>query len=249
MGSRVELLMFEHLLARPDADLCIEHLALVLCELDRPSVNIMSYLDKLDVLGELARIRLRFSGRVGSAPADRISPVLRLLYGELGFHGNTTDYYDYRNSYLNYVIDRRTGNPLSLAVLLIGVCRRAGILVEGISFPGHFLVRVAKASGDWVYIDPFDGRSLSPADLRSLYESATDDPGEIDERYLSVASCRQIVMRMLNNLQAIYELHGDQEHVRRVLERLALVTPQDEVQRRLEAVVKAEALGPRLSVN
>jgi regulator of sirC expression with transglutaminase-like and TPR domain len=249
MGSSVELLMFEHLLARPDADLNIEHLALVLCELDRPNVNILSYLDKLDVLGELARIRLRFSGRIGSAPADRIGPVLRLLYGELGFHGNTSDYYDHRNSYLNYVIDRRTGNPLSLAVLLIAVCRRAGIRVEGISFPGHFLVRVAKATADWMYVDPFDGRVLTHADLRSLYESATDDPGEIDERYLAMASCRQMVLRMLNNLRAIYELHGDQDHVRRILERLALVTPHDEVQRRLEAVVKAEALGPRLSLN
>ena len=249
MGGSVDLLLFQHLLARPDTELGVEHLSLLLCELDGPGVNVGAYLQKLDVLGELARIRLRFAQRCGSTPADRVMPILRLLYSELGFHGNTTDYYDARNSYLNHVIDRRTGNPLSLAVILLSVCRRAGVEVEGISFPGHFLVRAAKASGEMLYIDPFDGHLLTPVEMRALYESATGDPGEIDPLYLSRASRRQVMKRMLNNLRAIYELRGDGERLRFVLEHLSLLMPSEEVQRRLETVVQSENLSPRISLN
>jgi regulator of sirC expression with transglutaminase-like and TPR domain len=194
-------------------------------------------------------MRLKFCQRCGPAPADRVKPILRLLYEELGFHGNVTDYYDPQNSFLNHVIDRRTGNPISLAVVLLGVCRRAGVLVEGVSFPGHFLVRTARASGEMVTIDPFDGRMLTPSVLHSIYESATGELGEIDERYLAAASRRQIVLRMLSNLRAIYEVRGDQDRLRFVLERMALLNPSEEVQRRLASVVQATAILPLLSVN
>jgi regulator of sirC expression with transglutaminase-like and TPR domain len=118
-----------------------------------------------------------------------------------------------------------------------------------VSFPGHFLVRAAKASGEMATIDPFDGRMISPSVLRSIYESATGDPGDIDEQFLAPASRRQIVLRMLNNLRAIYELRGDQDRLRFVLERTALLNPSEEVQRRLDSVVQAVALAPRLSIN
>jgi len=176
-------------------------------------------------------------------------PILHLLFSELGYRGNVTDFYDPQNSFLNHVIDRRTGNPLSLAVVLLAVCRRAGVPAEGVSFPGHFLVRVAKASGEMATIDPFDGRMISPSVLHSIYESATGDPGDIDEHFLAPASRRQVVLRMLNNLRAIYELRGDQDRLRFVLERMTLINPSEEVQRRLDSVVHAVALAPRLSIN
>jgi regulator of sirC expression with transglutaminase-like and TPR domain len=249
MSGPPDLLLFAHLLARADHKLEIEHLALLLAEPEHPSLDIQGYLRKLNVMGELARIKLKTLPGCGPAPADRIVPVLRLLYGELGFHGNVADYYDPQNSFLNHVIDRRTGNPLSLAVVLLAVCRRAGVAAQGISFPGHFLVRVAKASGEMATIDPFDGQLLTPSVLHSLYESATGDPGEIEERLLQPATRRQILLRMLNNLRAIYELRGDQERLRFVLERMALLSPSEEVHRRLDSVTQAVALAPRLSVN
>ena len=98
-------------------------------------------------------------------------------------------------------------------------------------------------------IDPFDGRIISPDVLRSIYESATGDPGDIDQQFLTPASRRQIVLRMLNNLRAIYELRGDQDRLRFVLERMALLNPSEEVQRRLDSVVQAVTLAPRLSIN
>jgi regulator of sirC expression with transglutaminase-like and TPR domain len=249
MSGPADLLLFAHLLAKADDKLEVEHLALLLAEPEHPGLDIQGYLKKLNVMGELARIKLKASANCGPAPADRIVPVLRLLYGELGFRGNVTDFYDPQNSFLNHVIDRRTGNPLSLAVVLLAVCRRAGVDAQGISFPGHFLVRVAKASGEMATIDPFDGRMLTPSVLHSIYESATGDPGDIDEHFLQPASRRQVVLRMLNNLRAIYELRGDQDRLRFVLERMALLNPSEEVQRRLDSVVHAVALAPRISVN
>ncbi len=249
MSGPADLLLFAHLLAKADDKLEVEHLALLLAEPEHPGLDIQGYLKKLNVMGELARIKLKATPARGPAPADRMVPILRLLYTELGFRGNVTEFYDPQNSFLNHVIDRRTGNPLSLAVVLLAVCRRAGVEAQGISFPGHFLVRAEKASGEMATIDPFDGRVLTPSVLHSLYESATGDPGEIDEQFLQPASRRQIVLRMLNNLRAIYELRGDQDRLRFVLERMALLSPSEEVQRRLDSVIHAVALAPRISVN
>jgi regulator of sirC expression with transglutaminase-like and TPR domain len=247
MSGPADLLLFGHLLGRTNDKLEIEHLALLLAEPEHPGLDVQAYLNKLNVMGELARIKLKTCR--GLAPADRIVPILHLLYGELGFRGNVTDFYDPQNSFLNHVIDRRTGNPLSLAVVLLAVCRRASVPAHGVSFPGRFLVRAAKASGEIATIDPIDGRMLTPSVMHSLYESATGDPGEIDEQFLAPASHRQIVLRMLTNLRAIYELRGDQERLRFVLERIALLNPSEEVQRRLDSVVSAVALAPRISIN
>jgi regulator of sirC expression with transglutaminase-like and TPR domain len=249
MSGPADLLLFGHLLSKADDDVEVEHLALLLAEPEHPGLDIQGYLKKLNVMGELARIKLKACAGCGPAPADRIVPILRFLYSELGFRGNVTDFYDPQNSFLNHVIDRRTGNPLSLAVVLLAVCRRAGVEAHGISFPGHFLVGAARASGEIATIDPFDGRVLTPSALHSLYESATGDPGYIEEHTLRPASRRQIILRMLNNLRAIYELRGDQDRLRFVLERMALLSPSDEVQRRLDSVVHAVALAPRISVN
>ena len=247
MGGPADLLLFAHLLGRTTDKLEVEHLALLLAEPEHPGLDVQAYINKLNVMGELARIKLKTCR--GSAPADRIVPILRLLYGELGFRGNLTDFYDPQNSFLNHVIDRRTGNPLSLAVVLLAVCRRASVPAHGVSFPGHFLVRAVKATGEIATIGPLDGRMLSPTVVHSIYESATGDPGEIDEQFLVPATHRQIVLRMLTNLRAIYELRGDQDRLRFVLERIALLNPSDEVRRRLDSVVHAVALAPRIRVN
>jgi regulator of sirC expression with transglutaminase-like and TPR domain len=249
MSGPADLLLFAHLLRRPETELELESTALLLCEPEYPGLDIAGFLAKLDVLGELARMRLDYQTRCGSAPADRIQPILRLLYGELGFRGNITDYYDPRNSFLNEVIDRRTGNPISLGIVLMAVCRRANIETEGISFPGHFLLGVRRADGSRSFVDPFDGRLVGRTELRGIYESATGDPGEIDERYLAPASRRQILVRMLNNLRAIYEVRGDQTRLRSVLERMAVLCPSEEVRSRLEALVEDVVCQPRVSVN
>ena len=249
MSGPTDLLLFAHLLRQPDHELDLESTALLLCEPDYPGLDIPGFIAKLDVMGELARIRLEADRHCGPAPADRVLPILRLLYGELGFRGNVSDYYDPRNSFLNEVIDRRTGNPISLAIVLMAVCRRAGVETFGISFPGHFLVGARRRDNTLAVVDPFDGRMVRWAELRALYESATGDPSEIDERCLAPAARRQILVRMLNNLRAIYEVRGDQRRLRFVLERMSVLSPSEEVKSRLNALVADVAIAPRVSVN
>jgi regulator of sirC expression with transglutaminase-like and TPR domain len=253
MSGPPDLVLFAHLAGKPDSELDIERAALLVAETEYPGLDVAAYVNKLDRLGQLARQRLKSLGQDPAAPgfvhAEAMNAILRLLYQELGFRGNVADYYDPRNSFLNEVIDRRTGIPITLAIVLVGVCRRAGVEAAGLSFPGHFLVRTKGKGGAPMFVDPFDGRALEPSQLQALYESATGDPGEIDERFLEPARRRQIVARMLNNLRAIYEVRGDRSRLQRILERMAVVSPSEEVRSRLDHLVRNAALQPRVSVN
>ncbi len=254
MSEPVDLVLFAHLLRKPDSELDVEQAALLIAEAEYPGLDVPGYVAKLDGLAQQARQRLRSLGLNSpdskAAPVDRMAAVLELLYRELGFRGNVADYYDPRNSFLNEVIDRRTGIPITLAVMLLAVCRRLGIEARGVSFPGHFLVRTVRRGGGSAFVDPFDGRVLEPGQLRMLYEQATGDPASgIDERYLEPAPRRQIVARMLNNLRAIYEVRGDRDRLQQALERLSVVSPSDEVRNRLDHLVQTSALAPRVSVN
>ena len=141
---------FTHAALSPDPDLAIA--ALMIARLEYPKLDAGPYLDQLDALGEEAKVRVAAAPvDAGNAPhrvdPDRYARVLALndyLFGELHFVGNERHYEDPRNSFLNEVLDRRTGIPITLALLYMEVARRAGLYVEGINFPGHFL-RPAKS--------------------------------------------------------------------------------------------------------
>ncbi len=160
----------------------------------------------------------------------RIDLLNERLFGELGFRGNEQNYYDPRNSYLNEVIDRRTGIPITLAVVMMAVARRAGLPVEGIGFPGHFLVRVGGVRGP--FSDPFHrGKLLSKDELRDLAdrlaaEGARRGVGMPLKKtrglasYLQPVDARRMAMRMLSNLQQIYEKTGDHARALVVCDRL-----------------------------
>src|SRR5262245_51492211 len=133
MTSRINLTLFAHLTTLPDADIDLPQAALVIAESEYPDLDIPRYLAELEDLGAIARRQIQESSE---APAGGpIARVAQWLYGKAGFHGNTEDYYDPKNSFLNEVIDRRTGIPITLAVVLLDVCRRAGIAAHGVSFP------------------------------------------------------------------------------------------------------------------
>lgn len=251
MTGPVELLLFEHLLRKPDSELDLERGALLIAEAEYPGLDVSACVARLDRLGATARRRLAAQGtRPGSDDVEMaLSIVLSYLYEELGYKGNAADYYDPRNSFLNDVIERRTGIPISLAIVLIGVCRRAGIEVQGVSFPGHFLVRALRDDGHAVFIDPFDGKFLERDHLEALYQQATNDPAGLDEAFLEPASRRQILTRMLNNLRAIYEVRGDGRRLHQILARMAIVSPSDEVRSRLDLLTQNGPVSPRLTVN
>jgi regulator of sirC expression with transglutaminase-like and TPR domain len=145
----------------------------------------------------------------------------------LGLYGKTGDYYDPRNSFLCDVIDRRTGIPISLSVLYLEVSRRVGVLSQGVNFPGHFLVRVAIEDA-WLFIDPFSGgRALSPADLEALLRKTTTPDAVLEPSVIAAATKRQILGRMLINLAGIYGRNGDLPRSLDVLERLAVLEPNN----------------------
>ncbi|MCC6534452.1 MAG: tetratricopeptide repeat protein [Burkholderiales bacterium] len=165
-----------------------------------PQLDVDAYVRKLDLLGETLRRRLRPDiGRT-----DSIRSLNRYMYDELGFRGAADDYYDPRNSFLNEVLDRRAGIPITLAIVYMTLGRRLGLPVDGVSFPGHFLVRCPVRDGT-VVLDPFHkGVSLGMAELEKRLGSARAPARAQLLALLAPASPREILARLLRNLRAIY---------------------------------------------
>jgi regulator of sirC expression with transglutaminase-like and TPR domain len=152
----------------------------------------------LDVAGELGRL----DDLAARCPGDELDVLLEYLFGECGFTGNRLEYYDPRNSFLNEVVRRRLGIPITLAVVAIEVGRRVGLPLLGVGMPGHFLVRYGP-----VLVDPFTGgRRLSEDDCRQLLAPTG---AELDPSYLAPVGPRAIVTRMLANLRQVYLQAGD----------------------------------------
>jgi regulator of sirC expression with transglutaminase-like and TPR domain len=222
----VDLTLFRHLVSRPDAELDLAQAALLIAEPEYPDLDIPGCLELLDELSDSAR---RARHRSGEPALQRIA---RHLHQEAGFHGNDEDYYDPRNSYLNEVLQRRTGIPITLAVVILEVARRCGVTAQGISFPGHFIVR---GEGP-VYVDPFDAELLDADRLRQLHARATGNSREPDSRLLAPASKRAILARMLNNLRAIFAERGDAVRLQHVLDRMQVLEAADAAQPRVRPV-------------
>ncbi len=182
--------------------------ALTIAKLEYPGLDPRPHLQTLDRLG--ARARRQVDRRTPGSIRDRVEGLNRLLFEDEGFAGNRRHYDDFRNSLLNTVLDRRLGIPITLALVYMEVAHRAGMRVEGVAFPGHFLMRVAlhDAGGDKaLLLDPFDaGRELSVADCRDLLARGADahDPPRFDRLLLQPCSPRRMVARMLHNLKRAY---------------------------------------------
>jgi regulator of sirC expression with transglutaminase-like and TPR domain len=157
---------------------------------------------------------------------DRALALARYLFDEQGFQGNSLDYGDPRNSYLNEVLERRLGIPISLSVLYVEIGRRLRLPVVGVGLPGHFIVRAGEA-GDPLYLDPFHGgRPLSLDDCRELVAQSTGVTAAFDPDWLLPTPPRDIVARMLNNLRGFYLSVEDWLLAAAVLERLHALQPQ-----------------------
>jgi len=196
---------------------------------DDPALEVAHY------LGEIERFAMRLRARLaaGGGAEEKLIALNDFFFGELGFAGNVDAYYDPRNSYLNEVIDRRTGIPISLSILYIEVGRRIGLPLEGLSFPGHFLVRL-RLRGGMLVLDAFAGGApQSEDDLRErlarvVPQAATGGvPVEALplEQFLEPATHRQIVARMLRNLKTIYRDADEPAQLLAVLNRILVVTP------------------------
>jgi regulator of sirC expression with transglutaminase-like and TPR domain len=185
--------------------------ALAIARVEYPSLETSPYLALLDRMGEEA------SGRVGRVTDASFEETIRAFneyfYDVLGFCGNRDRYDDPRNSFLNEVLNRRTGIPISLAVVYLEVARRAGMRVVGVNFPGHFLLRAPhersgpqpRGDDDVLIVDPFHaGALLSEFDCRELLRQHVGDAAAFDRSLLEPATRTQIVVRMLVNLKRLY---------------------------------------------
>jgi len=160
--------------------------------------------------------------------ALKMAAINRHLFVELGYSGNHDEYYDPRNSYLNQVLDRRLGNPISLALVQMEVARRLGIPLDGVSFPGHFLVRLP-VDGGLLVMDPFNGgRPLAVEELRERARPHLGEPPDdkVLLQILSPAPNRAILVRVLRNLHGLYAEAGEWDRAARSIDRVLTLTPE-----------------------
>jgi regulator of sirC expression with transglutaminase-like and TPR domain len=209
-----------------DEDVSLAEGALWIAASEYPGLAIDDYLACLHDMAAKLRGRLR----ADIAIADKLMALNHYLFDELGFSGNSDDFYDPRNSFLNEVIERRVGIPITLGVVYIEIGRRIGLGLHGVSFPGHFLVKCALRDGV-VVLDPYSrGVSLDADELQQRLRAA-GSPGDVDgailAHLLGAASNKEVLGRMLRNLKGIYVERADWLRALSASERVIALLPDD----------------------
>jgi regulator of sirC expression with transglutaminase-like and TPR domain len=237
----VTLASFTDLMAQDDARIDLAQACLMIGQDVYPGLQVERYLGDIERLA----LRLRSSTPQTASPEERVAALNEFLFGDLGFRGNTEAYYDPRNSYLHEVMDRKIGIPITLSVLYMAVGRRVGLPLEGVSFPGHFLVRLRLRTGMLV-LDPFaGGAAQSAAELRERLQRVIPagalenmPAGELPlEQFLEPATNRQIVARVLRNLKGIYRNTDKPQQELDVLNRMLVVAPGSSAELRDRGIV------------
>jgi regulator of sirC expression with transglutaminase-like and TPR domain len=228
-------------LVADDASLSVLEAALSIAQDDYPALDCQNVLAEID--GLAARLKARIAS--DAAPMQRLRLLNRFFFQELGFAGNVNDYYDARNSYLHFVLQSRRGIPITLAVLYAEIASQIGLHASGVSFPGHFLVKLRMPQGE-VVIDPFTGQSMSREALDALLvpyrrrEGATGDAPVSLALFLQASSPRQIIARMLRNLKEIHRGSEDWRRLHAVTQRLVVLLPGAWEERRDRGLAAAE---------
>ena len=185
--------------------------ALLIAQEDCPGLEIQDYLDRLDLMA--ARILPSTGEKV------RLESICSLLFEEMGFRGNEEEYYDPRNSFLNEVIDRRTGIPITLSILFIHIARGVGLSANAVGLPGHFVVR-CEIDGDFLWVDPFYGARRTTAELTAMIRARGR---EMEPRHLRPWTARETLMRVLANLHNLHTRSGESRRARAARERIDLL--------------------------
>jgi len=232
-------------LVADDASLSLVEAAASIAHDEFPQLDTQAVLAEIDALAD--RLKRRFP--VDAVPVQRLRWLNRFFFQELGFAGNVNDYYDPRNSYLHQVLETRRGIPITLAILYTELATQIGLTARGVSFPGHFLVKLRMHTGQQhgeVVIDPFTGQSLSREELDELlapYKRSRGLQGDFDVPmglFLQSATPREIVSRMLRNLKEIHRSAQNWTRLLPVTQRLVVLLPQAWEERRDRGLVYAE---------
>ena len=199
MGADPSLRELATLVSRPDGRLDLARAALTIARWEYPALEVDASLERLDGLA-----RGVDGSRRSTDPLGRLHRLREYLFVEQGFAGNREDYYDPRNSFLNDVLDRRQGIPITLSLVLIEVGKRLGLAVEGIGLPGHFIAG-ARLDDSQIFLDPFNGGALlTPESCEKLVGRVLGRKVTLTDEHYAPVSGRQLLGRMLVNLKAIY---------------------------------------------
>ena len=235
---------FVALIAGNDADIDLARAALLIANEEYPDLDINLHMGQLDALAERVR------GVLGLCPSDNLSQasskpeiidillaINSVLFDQEHFSGAEKDYYNPRNSFLNDVLERHTGIPISLSLIYIEIGKRLGVQIDGIGLPLHFVVRCRLPDGI-IYIDPFDaGRLLREQECRVLVDRILRGKATFNPRWLNPVSNRQFLVRMLTNLKHIYVYKRDFVRALSVCDRLLLLVPDAAVEHRDRGIV------------
>ena len=253
---------FATLVSTPEdgEDIPLTEAALALAQDVDPRLDLAAAQSDIDRLA--ATLKARLPADAGQVHKLRL--LNRYFFNELGFAGNANDYYDPDNSYLPRVLERRRGIPISLAILFMEIGQQIGLPLRGVSFPGHFLVKLKVRAGD-IYLDPFSGDSLSREQLEERLSEFLDGlreraagglPEGFDRSSIDIAlgnaireaTPREILARMLRNLKAVYHDRNDYEKLLDVQNRLVILLPDEPEERRDRGLVYAQLECPRAAV-
>jgi regulator of sirC expression with transglutaminase-like and TPR domain len=209
--------------AKPDDAMRLELAALLIAAEDEAhlEVDVMEYRSRLAGLGTQARERVA-AARGGTG----VEAFNRFMFEEAGFHGDRQDYYSPRNSFLHHVLERRTGLPITLSIVYLEVGRKAGLSVEGVGLPGHFIVRASEqAQPETTLVDPFYGKTLTAEDCQERLDEIYSGQVTLDSSHLRAVTTREILLRLLMNLKSIYINAQLYRQALAVVERILLLTP------------------------
>lgn len=216
---------WKEIAAGPESDIDLVEAALLIAAHEYPQLDVPAYQARMDRISATLKARLRRD--IG--PVESVLALNRYLFEELGFRGNAQEYYDPRNSFLNDVLDRKLGIPITLAIVYVEVGRHVGLALHGVSFPGHFLVKCPARDGV-IVLDPYaGGASLSLEDLqqrlRTLRGGAAP-PADFAQRMLAAAGKKEILVRMLRNLKGIYQQNRDFSRALAAADRVITLEPR-----------------------
>jgi regulator of sirC expression with transglutaminase-like and TPR domain len=219
--------LFREMVSRSAGEIDLAAAALLIALDEYPDLNLQGYLLKIDQLAERISPQLQGLGSVAERPVDVIEKMNQNLFAVEGFRGNQEDYYDPRNSFLNEVLDRRTGIPITLSVIYMEVGKRLGLDLQGVGMPGHFIVKCRHRDME-IFVDPFNlGEILLEADCRRKLAQIHGQDFQFDRSHLDPANNHQILTRILTNLKAVYFGKQDYSRTLTIIEKILLVNPDD----------------------
>lgn len=222
-------------LSRSEAKLDLGRASLLIAAEEYPQLSVDLYLARLDQVAEEVKDRLANE----TAPLVVLNELLKTLFERRKYAGNRKAYYDPRNSFLNDVLDRGVGIPLTLGIVLLEIGWRLDLPLEGVNFPGHFLVRYAGTEVD-LLIDPFDsGRIRFEDEAQQFLDQAYGGAVAMRDDFLRPASKRDMLTRLLTNLKGIYTKIGDDRRALGVVERLLMISPTSPTESRARGILLA----------